>query len=503
MCTLYPLLTMFILVHLSQEIKVTERWQYLKTPVMRCTIAIADRFGPEWLKNPSGIGGTIMKWTGKTNCSFILSELKEAGNPNSTGHYDGYVGAIQRDEFDSAIFVVRADTLPFEPGKLTPPIYSADVAILSITKGKEVSIERGVTSFLDLQLPVRIYVVFGLFFTVPLILVYDRRHHQNIRHPVTFLKCYMHNCNTMLNLFLDQEQFSPHHLFAHVLTFTSSLFMLFAVFGILLSTVGSNMVVKREPQPIDTLDDLLASNRTALVAGTLFAGRVIESAPERTKLHQLKKRVDSITINADDSAQINQFLSVGIQNFIDRLANHSAVYLMAEEWARTCMRISCFVKGRFQGLEKLHQSSESFASGIMTFLMSNKVHPYTEKIISYIFTTMLETGNWLALSETSKPLIPDMIGYPGMKYDTSTLKCIDKHKEIQEQKFTPFSIGHMDRVFALWAILSAIACLTLALELVAHNFNKTSNVQVKEVILHPKRSTWYQNSMASLSSSST
>lgn len=481
------LMLVVLIVQPIQAIRVLERWSHLKTNIMRCSIAITDAFGSAWLKSPQG--QSFIRLADKANCSFAFSSLKTVGEPNSTGSYNGYIGIVQRHEVDGAFIVVRVDTLPYEPVKFTPPMYAADVAILSVTKGKEVNIERGVISFLDLELPVLTYTVFALFFAVPILLVHDERRRKNIINPIMYVKCYLKCCEMTLNLLLDQEQFSPRHLFAYILAFTSSVFMLTGVFGILLNTLGSNMIVKREPHPIDTLNDLLMSGRTPMVSSALFAGRVIESAPEGTKLHQLRKLIKHVNANLDDKTDYDQFFAHGIVSFTTRLTNYSAVYLLAREWASILTRLACFFKGRFDAADRLHLSRESFASGIMTSIMSTKIHPYPEKIISYILNTVLETGQALALTQISKPELPDLLGYPGMKYDIMTLTCIEDLREINDEKFISFSVQHLSHVFNVWASFCALGCLILFFESMNHDRNcKISRHQGKSVTRHCSKS---------------
>lgn len=448
--------------------KITDRWEHLKRPPIRCIFAFSDILEPFEtrifeISGVRSLANSGYQWLEKANCTIILSELKEPGHPDSNGSYDGFIGAIQRDEIDSGYVVVRADILPYEPGKLTVPITSADVAVISTTVGTEESIERDVMSFLDLELPVRLYTLIGLFFLVPLILVCDDYDRKDLLNPVAYIRCYLNNCNMMLSLLLDQEQFSPRHIFAHILALTSSLFILFAVFGVLLNTVGANLVVKRSPHRIDTLDDLLASNRTPMVLNTFFAYRAIQSAPHGSKLYQLKQKMNQRT----SQSIVNVFEMKQVQQLQDKMIKNTAVLLLMQKVAENIMGTTCFMKGldNFEDTDRLHLSSESFASGVVTGILSNRIHPYAEKILSYLFITSLETGLILGLIQGWRPYFPQYFGYPGMKYNINVFKCMDKIREIKDQQFVPFSILHMKHIFILWAAASILAYLLLLFEL--------------------------------------
>lgn len=80
----------------------------------------------------------------------------------------------------------------------------------------------------------------------------------------------------MLTLLVDQEQFSSSSLNGCITALFVSLFHLFAVQGILLNTISADLVGKKEPPVIDSLDDLIALFYTPVVIQNFPAFLIFE-----------------------------------------------------------------------------------------------------------------------------------------------------------------------------------------------------------------------------------
>ena len=466
---MYFLLILFLVLQPIEVIKVMQRWEYLKTLETTCRIGSAEALDATNMDQVAGfyhLRSKFKVWVSKANCSFETYQDQAIGKPDANGSYNGNIGRVQRNELDFALVNIRTDAIPHDPGKPTAPLYSADIGIFSLKNGTEEKVTRDITSFLAMELPVLMYSFVSLFFLVPIIMLHDtqdeheQREQLNLMSPIAFIQLYLRNFFLVLNLLLDQEQFSPRRVFAFVLSLFTSLFVLFAVHGILFSTVGANLVAKKLPATIDTLDDLLASNVTPVVITNFQEYEAIKSAPPGTKLAQLKQKIEqaapnsTLTMNYDVTAENVGGMQGEAAAIID---SKKAILLTARyaEYASDCL---CFLKdASLSSLSKrLHVSSETFAAGIFTGLMSNNIHPYTEKVLSYLITTMFETGHMQGIWSNYLRNFPDMADkyYPNMKFDGDTARCLDAHGRPDDDMMThqPFSLAHLKGAFFICSV---------------------------------------------------
>ena len=451
----------------SYESKLSDKWSYLKTSDMRCILGLSASWNNSQLSSVRGLSGFIeasSKWIAKANCSVKWLKTQDVGVASPNGSYNGFIGEIQQNLVDSAWCLLRTDSLPYEPGKLTAPLLSADVGLVSFVKGDDQEIQRDVISFLELELPVWMYSLVSLFFFIPLFLVLDVRPRRNRFQGHIFLKSYLNNCFTILILLLNQTQFSPRRLFAFVLTLAASACVLFAVTGILRNTVGANLIVKRSPHKIDSLADLFQSQVMPLVFVDLYEHQAIRQAVPGTNLYRLLQLVQEK--DREQKSFINGFEEEDRKYLLNKMQNDGAVLLLSTAFSSHLNYIACFAKGsqELSGLTNLHISSDTFAAGTMTGLMSHEIHPYVEKIISYLFITYLETDQLTAATQIIIPQIPDQANYDGVKYDVRTLKCIDKVKDDEGNSFVSFSLANMAGVFKLWVLLLTLSFFVLIVE---------------------------------------
>ena len=103
------------------------------------------------------------------------------------------------------IFWYRIGTLPFEPGKFSPPILSGDISIISQRADKSLVELREITSFLNLDVCVYVYVLTACFFLFPSIYTFFQLSRKERMRADRFLRKYCLNCFRVLTLLLDQE----------------------------------------------------------------------------------------------------------------------------------------------------------------------------------------------------------------------------------------------------------------------------------------------------------
>lgn len=457
--------------------KIISRWAKLKDPNARCWVlfpkqvtqgnyVLVDTFLP--------LANSLDYWLKKGNCSLKSVDYLVTGSPNATGSYDGYLGMVQRNEYDFVYLAVRPDSLPFEPGKLTPPIISADVTILSRKNETERSEKREVTSFLNLDICVYVYTLVICFFILPIFLLYVHLRGKLMSTNVTLMyKEYIANCCRVFVLLLDQEQFQHKSLPARILIFSASLFTLFAVFGLLLNTVGADLIVKKSPPTIDSLDDLLNSRMQPVIIRRLFEYELIKASPSGSKLNKVWNRMnENLNVSLFDFDESNTAQAMPtVMNLFKKLVSSKVALLLPQSSAIYVHWATCVLKkmNEFADIAKrTHVASQLFAPGMITGLMADKIHPYPEKVLTYLFRTIHETSIFTSLADQLKPKIFTMTGDARFKYDSKVLTCLEKTKFEGGEKFSPFSALDLIRLFEMWAFFCIFSCAILILEVIYH-----------------------------------
>ena len=165
------LLLIFNFQHLNLG-KISDKWAKLKNNNVTCRLLIPDQFPEKYFQLFLNIVHPLEYWLYKCNCTLDRIPYSGTNIPDENGNYSGYMGMIQRNEFDLTALLVRPDALPFEPGKPTPPLEVADLAIFSIKPYGEKVEARNLLSFLDLGLCIYMYLLTTCFFIAPMILAF-------------------------------------------------------------------------------------------------------------------------------------------------------------------------------------------------------------------------------------------------------------------------------------------------------------------------------------------
>ena len=461
------LLTMCI-ISATHGIKVRERLQKYKSGHARCIVSMSQMMPVESI--PQVIFRVIIESSlgvlSDLNCTMKREHLTfptKTPGPNET--YDGYLGPIHRDEADIGLFSIRPDSLPGEPGKLTPPLASGDILIIS-AKFPGKTHKYDLTKFLDLGFIMYVYLFAAMIFLVPILYTYSEAKAPSSNDPESeigmmqrFFKC----CASVVNLILDQEQFAPLTLPGYILALTASLFALFAIHGIILNTVGADLVVIREKPPIDSLDDLLREGLTPILVNNSFECNILKTSRNNSEQHQLWQRVQE-----RKSALTPDYENPGstMQVIMDKMWNQEAVVLLPESCAEQAALASCLMESNKGDDENsapaIHFSKETLSKGMLTGLMSHGIHPYTEKVLANAFTSAFEAGLFKGTTRVLDLLIPSLI--PGTKLTSKTVICAEGGEEA-DQSPEDFGMDEMQGIFYTWLILLALSAVVWALEL--------------------------------------
>ena len=422
----------------------------------------------------------FMWWHKKLNCTVLISYNSLSSHSDSDGVYSGWVGMIQRDEADLAVALFRPDTLPFEPVKFTPPITSGGISIISRRTLKPSMIRRQITYFLHLDWCVYMYVFITCFFMFPSIYTFFQLSSDDRMQAKKFFKKYCYNCFRVLTLLLDQEQFEPLNLANCILALSISIFSLAAVFGILLNTVGADLVVTKQPPAINSLEDLLNDTDFANFKSVVWAGfpehsvleKSLPGSKERRLFDRMMEDPESSFIDLEDFAAESFYYSSKLSDLLQMLFGDEMAFVLSSFFARFLPIAACFMRDSKEleqvkeYVDQLYISKETFGGGTMNLIYSHQTHPYIEKAIIHLSRSIAEYGVLDAYIKNIMPYIPSILrGRAEVKYDTGFFKCIEK-VAAEEDNFFPINVKQLQRVFEIWAFTSSGLSFVLIAEVV-------------------------------------
>lgn len=457
--------------------KISSRWDSLKEGNIRCKMLYPDRFDNDIYKREPNTGFVrpFTRWMRKANCTAVASVYNQIGTPDKNGTYDGWIGSIQRNEFDIAIGNIRPDSMPLEPVKFSPPLFPSDATIISRRTSRPSTEKHQITSFLKLDICVYTYVLCSCFFIVPIMYTFLQLHRKARLKASTFLTKYFANCYKVLGLLLDQENFNPSTGSARcILIMALSIFALVAVFGILLNTVGADLIVLKEPPTIDSLDDLLDDpmHRSVkpIVSRSLHEYHFVKDSLPGSQLHRLWQRMsedlNTTTMEFVEGGDASVYTPVS-----NKILNGEAVFVTTHKFALYVPVITCFARD-FPSLnevgESIYIAKKLFASGTLNAFYSHQTHPYVEKIFTYVVRTYLEIGLLDGYFQIYMPKVPDASPDKTIKFDTGFLICMDNFstKMKSAQTFRPFTTDDLESVIEFWAFLSSGSSTVLILEVI-------------------------------------
>lgn len=494
------LLTLFLFVNSSNfaSSKISDRWTHLKDNKVRCWFLFQEGVLGK-VENIPQVAMIIERfnfWFAKANCSIKLVEYIVHGSPDENGTYDGYIGQMQRHVGDIAYLLARPDSLPYEPMKIGPFFIPGDLSILTHKNESESVLTHEITSFLNINFEMYVYSFIVLFVIAPVVLVLEKLHRKNLE-PKKIVKKYLSICNKVFNVLVDQEQFTPKAISARIMVLFVSIFVLIGIFGILLNTVGADLIVKKKASVIDSVDDLLESGILPLVQKRLFEYEMFRSSIPGSQVHKLwvvmQRDLNNSIFDYDLSAGDGGVGAIDIAvKTLSRVNRSESAMVMQDVNAHHFRAGVCYSKRQFNKLyeifKAIHVSSEKFAGGMVSTLMSNQIHPYTEKLFSYVIQTLVETGISSGMQNllTAKAgEITSSMGYTvDVKYNLEVIQCMEGISEEEEEKFRPFNTKDLNNLFECWSFLSCTWTLVLIFEILLSKYSrknkKTRSAQVRQ-----------------------
>lgn len=448
----------------SDATRIKDRFESLFDYNVRCSIQCPKQYKDLTFFSPK-LQQILFKLRSfsRANCSLDMVEFQENGLPDENGSYDGVIGMIQRHEQDFLFKTVRPDSLPFEPGKITPPFAPADVTIIS-HRNESRNVTKELTDFLKVDCKIYIYSFTCLFFISSIIYSFVEviilRRKLNMKR---FRRKFFETHQKMFALLIDQKSLFPLTKTGRIITLTVSLFCLFSIHGLLLNSISADLVVTVKPPTIQSLDDLLNYPMQPVIMKTLHLIDLLKGAPQGSKYQELWNRIteneEGIFVFDFENQTASQ---ENWQNVFKKVNNSEVAVLMANSYADIMKGIMCvFYPDK---VENIAVAENFFATGVLSGLMSPKIHPYTEKVLTYCILTLLESHLLFEAFDDYKTFLAD--GFSSTKYNSSSIQCIEKKSENQRNKigFTKLKFQYIRTLFKLYLIGIIVSCFAFVLE---------------------------------------
>ena len=208
----------------------------------------------------------MMDYIPKKNVNYTFKSIEgyQLGQMNSTGHYSGLIGYLQRSEVDLIYHpVIISITEP--PGVFTSPIYETGTKILSMVKYPRTYEKDITTSFVSFDVSLMllfIVIFFSLTFIQPLFL----------SQRFTFSE----SAFVLYRILFKEGDLRPGQIKSPIL-FLAIFLYYFLVMAILEQNNNSHLVVSDQVHYYDNLDDIFRLKQMTphLLRNNYVTGRLL------------------------------------------------------------------------------------------------------------------------------------------------------------------------------------------------------------------------------------
>ena len=484
---MYLFFVFTILAAVSSGLRVVDRFGGSRSHSGRCLVWIPDRNNQLVTAFPIDKMKSKFDWAlnafQRNNCSF-----KEGQFPSDmffhypNGSYSGPIGMIQRNEVTSMLYPVRPDSLPFSPGLIGPVIGPADVAI-GYFKNDPIQIKREMTSFVtDFPRIVYAYIFIGLYLFAVCFMITEGREVAFTKRfrPKKLMSIFEKTAYTLL----DQETLDAGTTRGRIILTVLHVLVIFFIYGLFLNKMGADLVIIRDPYSIDSIEELIHNDSTTkpIIAKYGFLLDLLKQAyvhrPDSTlgrMFEVIHSDLKNFTYHIDPNQNIDASLQKGL-TLLKRMESKEVAYVIPHIGFQMMNRLFCLLVPDQMAKVKLAQ--ETFAHGILTFLLSKDIDLILRKQIEYDLHTAMETS--LITSVESGLLDALLMIYP-TTIDTKILQCQDLHRDNAARipfandsyPWRKFYLHDYYSLFIVVALLLTAATVILVLE---HVFNLVSEV---------------------------
>lgn len=389
-----------------------------------------------------------------TNCTTdygnVGQNMVKTSRILPNGSYDGFIGMIQRNEYDMVIFGMRLDLLRNDPGIIGPAIGPAD-AIIGVGKYHDDVIKANIFAMMDNFDHETIAFIFISFYIFCFVLFFVESVLENPEHLFTrrlsVIKLFKNVLNTFCKLmanFLGYESFDSWSVTARLLMITALFFNILISSGFFKNLVKSDMSVVRPAKQINSIEELLRDkefkNVQPIYVKQLYMPELLASSEEKI-FQELRNK---IAMNKSFSELDFDFENDPFQTmkmlfaYTKHIEDHEAAILLPGLGIEVMHKFLCSFHP--EKLVNVTLAKKRFAEGIFVHLFSKKINPRIRKFLHYQLETITEMAIYPGLEHYTRsqdfaysfsrtdPITQsrcEFLRYPGKKDDVVVAYTID------------------------------------------------------------------------------
>ena len=404
----------------------------------------------------------VRRLTDRMNCSVVCLPLESAGQLTANGSYDGGAGAVQRNEIDMLLAFWRSDFFPIVAGHTTTQGFPADVLIISRRNDSYLLnyqlLEMWTSKFDNITIAC-VLICLHLFLTV--LLATENWQITDSHFGVVAHLCKAWNRNTfkVFASIVDQENFDATSDSGMIIVWFFNLFLLFGVHGIMLGSMGADLVTVVDPPVINSLYEFTNTSYTQpVVMKQFFIPPVLEKSTPGSELRHLKHVLDAnqnenmLSFNVSEPANMQE----GMFHLIEQVDDSRKAVICPEAMYDNIQTAACELVPHLA--KNMGRSKRLFASGVFVVIMSLKIDPDLRQVINYVFGTLIETGQLKGyLLALPSIVLPSLTGqrYKG--------RSCDKQQR-EGQSVSAFGTKTFDPIFRGYAILLLLSAFVFLME---------------------------------------
>ncbi|KAI1285994.1 hypothetical protein HDE_11462 [Halotydeus destructor] len=412
------------------------------------------------------------------NFSVSYTDTLTIGHATAHGNYTGLLGAISRDEADTAFQLVRPASLKYDLVRIGPAVMPTDLIAMA-SKGKTVKFDFDVSDVLyngDLT-TMSLFLI--AVFMVASVLAFSRR---NVKDFAS--SCLRSTWNTLTTL-VDQENYAVKSWWARILWLHYNLAIFVIVFGYIVNQISADEVVEKPPRRIDSVKDLFDPHfdKTKLMMSrNLFFYDYIITAKPQSRLGILFKRMSETSdcskvdtcnfmdFKASDMPSMMTTLSKGIR----AVESADSALLVDQNLShRLGTMFGCSV---FQDvLRGVQWTRDSLVSDYAAMFFSKKTGKHTLEYVSGRVIIASEAGlPYRQLQGFMKKILP-------MGHSDGQTKCMYPAWGVLELDSKQFKLKLFTKTFKVYLSMMAFALCILIAEsiLFSNRFYKRTKKMVR------------------------
>jgi hypothetical protein len=348
-----------------------------------------------------------------TNCTTDYGDVDDmnvkAGSMAPNGSYDGFIGMIQRNDYDMVIFGARLDLLQNDPAIIGPVIGPADT-VIGVGTYNDSQVKIGVLETMnnfDNETIGFILISFYVVCIVLLIIEFSLRGCTRRRQsPLLLIKeifdyIFETTWKLMAN-FLGYESFDSPFVSARLLMITAMFFNILLSSGFFKNLVKSDMTSVRPAKQINSMEDLLTDEFKSIqpvYIKQLYMAELLKLSKTDT-FNRLRNRIalnksfSELDMNFDRKS--GETFGILIK-YTDLIAKHQAAILLPGLGIEIMHKFLCSFFP--EKLGELRLARNRFAGGLFVHLFSKKIDPRIRKFLHYQMITVAEMAIYPGLEK--------------------------------------------------------------------------------------------------------